>query len=89
MEAIIEFLTVLGSLSPLAVIALLGTVIFLLVKGKTSADEKIETVASNHLHDLPEMCESLKRIEGLLEKINDKVTYVQARVNGGGPGPRP
>jgi len=81
-EAIFTFLDKLNSLSPLAVIALLGTIIFMLVKGRTSADKKVEEVATNHLHSLPDMVESLNRIEGLLKTINDNIIYVKARVNG-------
>jgi hypothetical protein len=51
MEILISFLKTLNTLSLLAVIALLDTVIYLLVKGKTAADSKVETIATNHLHD--------------------------------------
>lgn len=82
METIIELLNTLNTLSPLAVIGLLGTVIFLLVKGKTATDTKVETLTTNHLHDLPDMAESLKRIEGLLQGMNEHIIYIRARING-------
>ena len=85
MEPLIGLLTLLNSLSPLAVIGLLATIIYIQMNGKTAVDQKVQTVATNHLHDLPEMSESLKRIESLLQSINENIIYVRARVNGGGP----
>lgn len=82
MDTLITLLNTLNTLSPLAVIALLGTVIFLLVKGKTNVDTKVEAIATNHLHDLPDMVASLGRIENLLQTLNDNVIYIRARVNG-------
>jgi hypothetical protein len=86
MDIVIEFLTTLSAMSPLAVIALLGTIIFMMVKGKTAADSKVETIASNHLHELPQiaadiraMAESLQRIE---VKMGEDFNYLKGRING-------
>lgn len=83
MESILALLETLNSLSPLAVIALLGTVIFLLVKGKGDVDGKYTTITENHLHDLPDMVAALGRIETLMQNMNDNIIYIKARVNGG------
>lgn len=86
METLITLLTTLNSLSPPAVIALLGTIIFLLVKGKTAADGKVETIATNHLHELPaiadavkEMAETLRRME---TKMAEEFSYLRGKLNG-------
>ena len=79
MEALTEFLQLLNSLSPLAVIALLGTVIFMLVTGKTKAGAQIKEVQNNHLHELPEIAETLRRIE---LKMSEDFAYIKARING-------
>jgi hypothetical protein len=85
MEVIISLLTTLNTLSPLAVIALLGTIIFLLVKGKTAADGKVEVIASNHLHGLPEMADTLKSIAETLRrmevKMGEEFSYLRAKLN--------
>jgi len=85
METLISLLATLNTLSPLAVIALLGLVIFMLVKAKeakSDVDAKVATITDNHLHGLPDMEDSLKRIENLLQNMNDNIIYIRARVNG-------
>jgi hypothetical protein len=86
MDIVIEFLTTLSAMSPLAVIALLGTIIFMMVKGKTAADSKVETIASNHLHELPEAVEILRKIDNTLQRIEVKMSedfsYLKGRING-------
>jgi hypothetical protein len=86
METLIPLLELLNNLSPLAVIALLGTVIFLLVKGKEDIGGKVDTVANNHLHELPEAVEILRRMEATLQRIEVKwsedMAYLKGRING-------
>jgi hypothetical protein len=86
MEILISFLQTLNTLSPLAVIGLLGTVIFLLVRGKTAADTKVEAIASNHLHDLPSIAESVKEMSETLRRIEQRMgeefSYIRAKLNG-------
>ena len=76
MDTIIAFLTTLDSLSPLAVIALLGTIIFMLVKGKTASAKALHTVQTNHLHELPEMSETLRRVSETLARIETKLDFL-------------
>lgn len=87
METIIELLQMLNTLSPLAVIALLGIVIFMLVKGRTAADAKVETIASNHLHELPELVENSRKAVEVLQRIETRMAedfgYIKAKLNGG------
>lgn len=79
MDVVVELLKTLNDLSPLAIIGLLGTVIFLLVKGKTAADSKVETIATNHLHELPEIMETLREMNRTLIALD---AYLRARLNG-------
>ncbi len=72
------FINALNSLTPLGLAGLLGVVIYLQVRNQT----KVKTITENHLHGLPEMAESLRRIETTLKDINDHVIYLRARVNG-------
>lgn len=87
MEEIISLFTALNSLTPLAIIGLLGTVIFLLVKGKTATGRKVEAIANNHLHDLPELVELVRKMADTLQRIEVRMgedfTYIKARINGG------
>lgn len=80
MDAIVSLLNTLNGLTPLAVIGLLGTIIFLLVKGKTSTDRKVDEIRGNDLHELSEMAETLRRIE---IKLFEEFSYLRARINGG------
>ena len=86
METLISLLATLNSLSPLAVIALLGTVIFMLVKGKTGVAKKVETLQANHLHELPMMAEDLREMLAILQrmevKFSEDMAYLKGRING-------
>lgn len=88
METLIEFLTTLNSLSPLAVIALLGTIIFMLVKGKTGAGKQLKAVQENHLHDMPEVVQTMRDMKETLQRIEVKLSedmaYLKGRINGKG-----
>jgi hypothetical protein len=76
MDALISLLTTLNSLSPLAIIGLLGTVIFMLVKGKTASAKALHTVQTNHLHELPEIAETSRRISEVLTRIETKLDFL-------------
>ena len=84
MDTFITLLNTLNTLSPLAVIALLGIVIFMLVKAKSEVSSEMSThvdvIKSNDLHELPEMAETLRRIE---LKLGEEFSYIRARLNGG------
>ena len=84
MDIIISLLTTLNSLSPLAVIALFGLVIFMMVKAKTDTStvvQKVNDLGTNHLHCMPDILETLQRIE---VKLSEEFAYLKARINGGG-----
>lgn len=81
----VELLNALNGMSPLAVIGLLALVIYLLVKNQKA----VRSVSNNHLSGLPEMQADVKTIVRLLEqqnellqRVNDGVIYLKARVNG-------
>ena len=82
MDALLELLTLLNTLSPLAVIALLGCVIFMLVKGHKDVDTKVTAISTNHLSDMPEIVETLRRIE---LSLSENFAHIRARLNGRGP----
>ena len=75
MEPITELLKLLDTLSPLAVIALLGVIILLLVRGK----QQVTSIKSNDLHHLGEMSEILQRIEVILAK---EFSWIRAKLDG-------
>ena len=81
MTALLALLGLLNSLSPLAVIALLGTIIFMMVKGKTATDQKVHTIATNHLPEMPEIAEALRDMHKTPIALD---AYLRARLNGGG-----
>lgn len=78
MEPLVTLLASLNALSPLAVIALLAVIIYKQVQGHT----QVATLKSNDLHEMPEMAESLRRIEVMLAT---EFSYIRARLNGGSP----
>ena len=86
MDAIVTILEIASTLSPIAVIALLAVIIFLLVKARATnlfdVPDKVDAISDNHLSGLPDMAESLKRIESQLQNMNDNIIYIRARVNG-------
>ena len=73
MDTLIALLSTLNNLSPLAIIGLLGTIIFMMVKGKTAADGKVETIATNHLHELPEIADTLRQMAETLRLMETKM----------------
>ena len=75
MDSVTALLDTLNTLSPLAVIALLGVVIFFLVKGRG----EVQSIASNHLSGLPEILETLQRIE---VKLGEDLAWIKAKLNG-------
>jgi len=86
MDTIIELLKTLNSLSPLAVIALLGLIIYKQVKDKPASEASVEEIKSNHLHEMPEIVAALQRMESTLQRIEVTITgdlsYIKARING-------
>lgn len=77
---IVAILQALLGMSPLAIIGLLGTIIFMMVKqGKWSTEKSVKEIQNNHLHELPEIAETLRRIE---QKIGEDFSYIKAKLNG-------
>ena len=89
MESLVSFLATLNSLTPLAIIALLGTVIFLLVWKNPfkPLENKLTDVTENHLHELPIIAKNLEQAVEILQRIEvrqaEEFAYLRARVNGG------
>lgn len=78
MTDITQAVAALNSLSPLAVIGLLAYVIYLQVKNQKGQTR----IATNHLHELPQMAADLSDMKMLLQTMNDNIVYIRARVNG-------
>ena len=89
MESLLGLLNTLNTLSPLAVIGLLALIVFMLVKGKTGVDQKVDQLAGNHIHDLSGDLKAIIEILQRLEvKFGEDLTWLKARLNGGSHGPR-
>ena len=88
MEALIEFLNALNTVTPLAVIALLGLAIFFIVWKNPfkPVEDSLTEVKNNHLHELPAMAESLRDIASTLQrmevKMGEEFSHIKARLNG-------
>lgn len=92
MENLNTFLELINSLSPLAIIALLGITIFLLVYKHPFRDvvkpleSSLDEVKSNHLHELPELVKNSRQTVEVLQRIEVKLSedfsYLRARLNG-------
>lgn len=89
MEELIAFLTVLDTLSPLAVIALLAVIVFMLVRARAKnlvdVPDKIDTTTLFHVlpvmaNDIREMTASLQRLE---VKIGEELSFVRAKLTNG------
>jgi hypothetical protein len=63
MESIITIVAALNSLSPIAVIGGLGFIIYKLITSNKTTHERFTKLETNDLHELPEIAETLRRIE--------------------------
>lgn len=80
MEELTSLLTLLNNLSPLAIIGLLAIIIYKLVwRDKPASEKSVNEIRDNHLHELPEIAETLRRIE---QKMGEEFSYIKARLNG-------
>ncbi len=75
MNVIIELFQLANSLSPLAVIGLLVTVVLMLVKSQ----RKVEKIEGNDLYHIEA---SLREISETLQRLEVALTYIKARLNG-------
>lgn len=50
------------------------------IKTGDKTSEAVMKIGSNHLH---EISETLKRIEDKMDRMNDSIIYIKAKVNGG------
>lgn len=77
-EELQQIVSGLNTLTPLGLAGLLALIMFYQSKNKTAMTD----ISDNHLSGLPDMADSLRRIEGLLQNMNDNIVYIRARVNG-------
>lgn len=69
---LIEFLTALNALHPLAIIALLVLVLFYVIRNNKTAVASMDTLQSNHLSELPEIKLTLRIIAASLQRIEER-----------------
>ena len=80
-----ELFEFLNTVQPVGVIALLGVVIYMLVRQQLNVktvEKGQQNLADNHLHELPEIANTLRRMEAKQSEIAEHIVYVRARVNG-------
>jgi hypothetical protein len=71
-----ELLTILQNFSPIATVALALFIIYQLIQRKTEVSE----IKENHLHGLPEMNETLKRLETKSDKTVELLTKIETKL---------
>jgi hypothetical protein len=79
-----DIIQILSTLSPVGLAGMLAYIIYLLIKGRTAADAKVETIASNHLHELPELVDTSRKIIDVLQRIENRMvedfTVIKAKL---------
>lgn len=81
MESIISLLATLNSLSPLAVIALLGLVLYVTIYKQPSRSD-LDTIKSNHLHELPQIAKDLRRMSDTMQRMETNMSTSFAAILG-------
>lgn len=74
-----ELFDIVNSVTPLGAIVLLAYIIYMQVKSKQDASQKLTTIADNHLHGLPDMAATLQRIEVTLTAMD---SFLRTRLDG-------
>jgi predicted PurR-regulated permease PerM len=98
MDALIQTIAKLTPPALLAVLTLgviggLGYIIYLLVQQGREARGAMTTLTDNHLHELPAIADTLRRIEtqqvataaallGQLGDVRESLAYIKAKLNG-------
>jgi predicted PurR-regulated permease PerM len=98
MDTLIQILAKLPALILLFVIVLaviggLGYIIYLLVRQGNHTNAQMAELTGNHLHELPSMAETLRRMEtqqmaaaaallGQLADIRESLAHIKGRLNG-------
>lgn len=75
----LEIIKIISEFTALPIIALLGVIIFYLVRNKNH----INKLENNHLHILPELKDAFERMENKLDKISDNILIIQSKINKG------
>lgn len=78
MNELLELLTAANGMTPMGIIALMGTIIFLLIRGK----QQVEKLSNNHLHELPELVENSRKTVDVLQRIEVSLGGNFAQING-------
>ena len=81
MDEILELLKTANSMTPLGVIGLLGTIIWMLVKTQKVVVSKMDVISDNHLHELPDLVENSRRSVDVLQRIEVKLGENFAVIN--------
>ncbi len=82
MTDLLDFLrtlvTILNSLSTVGLLGGMSYIVYLALKNK----KNVKVISDNHLSGLPEMNETLKRIEGGVNALVADSAYIKGRLNG-------
>ena len=81
MNVIVSVLQVLNELSPLGVIGLLALIIWYQIKNQQKVDDHFNAVRTNDLHELPDVVQTLQRIEVAITGLD---AFVRAKLSNGG-----
>ena len=83
-----EILDILQNASPIGVIALLVVTIFYMIRNEKKMSD-YNSIATNHVSGIPDMCDGLKRIEQSLIRIEQELNAnatmlvkIDAKMNG-------
>ncbi len=74
-----QLLSFANEASPMAIIALLVIVIIQLVNGRSIMGTQ-KKIMSNHLHELPEMKNTLDRLESKSDKVIELLTQINTKL---------
>ena len=84
MQDILELLKATNEMSPLGIIALLGAVIWMLVRAKNEMTAQVKVIGDNHLHEMPELVANSRRTVDVLQRIEvrlgEDLTYIKGKV---------
>ena len=81
-----ELLTVLNNLSPIGLAAMLGLIIYMLVRGQRDTAKQVQSVGDNHLHELPILVENSHKTVEILQRIEvrlaENFSVIRERLDG-------
>jgi hypothetical protein len=84
-DSLISLLNTLNTASPIAIIGLLGSIIWLLVQNDSKHGATLKKIQTNDLHELPAMAETLRQVAETLRRIEQRMgeefTFIRTRLD--------